>query len=197
MHSALRLGGLVCAAAAFALPALAQSAPAAKPVGPVATPPAATAPAAPAQQGFTLPPSNATVIPTYNSMNAETLTRIILSQGQAQITPDGSDPQGPTLKVQMPNGLVYTVLMDDCDGGQPSLCKSLEFRATLPPGSLNFAQINSFNENMRYATAFLSDKGVPQLRMDADLRGGTTADHIAYAVRIFVKVVSDYVAQAK
>jgi hypothetical protein len=198
MHNALRLGGLVCAAAAFALPALAQqAAPAAKPVGPVATPPAATAPAAPAQQGFTLPPSNATVIPTYNSMNAETLTRIILSQGQAQITPDGSDPQGPTLKVQMPNGLNYTVLMDDCDGGQPSLCKSLEFRATLPPGSLNFAQINSFNENMRYATAYLSDKGVPQLRMDADLRGGTTADHIAYAVRIFVKLVSDYVGQAK
>jgi hypothetical protein len=87
--------------------------------------------------------------------------------------------------------------MDDCDNGQPALCKSLEFRATLPPGSLNFAQINSFNENMRYATAFLSDKGVPQLRMDTDLRGGTTADHIAYAVRIFVKVVGDYVTQAK
>jgi hypothetical protein len=198
MHNALRLGGLVCAAAAFALPALAQLAPApAKPVGPVATPPAATAPAAPAQQGFTLPPSNATVIPTYNSMNAETLTRIILSQGQAQITPDGSDPQGPTLKVQLPNGLNYTVLMDDCDGGQPSLCKSLEFRATLPPGSLNFAQINSFNETMRYATAYLSDKGVPQLRMDENLRGGVTADFIAYGVRIFVKLVSDYVAQAK
>ena len=193
MHNALRFGGLVCAVAAFALPALAQSAPAAKPVGPVATPPAAAAPTRP----LILPPSNATAIPTYNAMNAETLMAIINSQGQAQITPDGSDPQGPTLKVQMPNGLVYTVLMDDCDGGQPSLCKSLEFRATLPPGSLNFAQINSFNENMRYATAYLSDKGVPQLRMDADLRGGTTADHIAYAVRIFVKLVSDYVGQAK
>ena len=72
------------------------------------------------------------------------------------------------------------------------------FRCTyLPPGSLNFAQINSFNETMRYATAFLSDKGVPQLRMDTDLRGGTTADHIAYAVRIFVKLVGDYVGQAK
>ena len=195
MLNALRFGGLVCAAAIFALPALAQSTPP-KPAAPAAAPPAAAAPAAPAR-GFALPPSNATVIPTYNSMNAETLMAIINSQGQAQITPDGSDPQGPVLKVQMPNGLVYTVLMDDCDGGQPALCKSLEFRATLPPGSLNFAQINSFNENMRYATAFLSDKGVPQLRMDADLRGGTTADHIAYAVRIFVKLVGDYVTQAK
>jgi hypothetical protein len=195
MLNALRFGGLVCAAAIFALPALAQSTPP-KPAAPAAAPPAAAAPAAPAR-GFALPPSNATVIPTYNSMNAETLMAIINSQGQAQITPDGSDPQGPVLKVQMPTGLVYTILMDDCDGGQPALCKSLEFRATLPPGSLNFAQINSFNENMRYATAFLSDKGVPQLRMDADLRGGTTADHIAYAVRIFVKVVGDYVAQAK
>jgi len=144
-----------------------------------------------------LPPSNATVIPTYNSMNAETMMAIIKSQGQAQITPDGSDPQGPMLKVQMPNALNYTVLMDDCDGGQPALCKSLEFRATLPPGSLNFAQINSFNESMRYATAYLSDKGVPQLRMDANLRGGVTADHIAYAVRIFVKLVGDYVTQAR
>ena len=195
MLNALRFGGLVCAAAVFALPALAQSTPA-KPAAPAAAPPAAAAPAAPAQ-GFTLPPSNPTVIPTYNSMNAETLMRIIISQGQAQITPDGSDPQGPLLKVQMPNGIVYTVLMDDCDNGQPALCKSLEFRATLPPGSLNFAQINSFNEKMRYATAYLSDKGVPQLRMDTDLRGGTTADHIAYAVRIFVKVVGDYVVQAK
>jgi hypothetical protein len=193
MLDALRFGGLVCAAAIFSLPALAQSTPA-KPAAPTATPPAA---AAAPTHGLILPPSNATVIPTYNSMNAETLMAIINSQGQAQITPDGSDPQGPVLKVQMPNGLVYTVLMDDCDGGQPALCKSLEFRATLPPGSLNFAQINSFNENMRYATAFLSDKGVPQLRMDADLRGGTTADHIAYAVRIFVKLVGDYVTQAK
>jgi Putative bacterial sensory transduction regulator len=195
MLNALRFAGLVCAAATFALPVLAQSAPA-KPAAPAAAPPAAAAPAAPAR-GFALPPSNATVIPTYNSMNAETLMAIINSQGQVQITPDGSDPQGPMLKVQMPNGIAYTVLMDDCDGGQPALCKSLEFRATLPPGSLNFSQINSFNENMRYATAFLSDKGVPQLRMDADLRGGTTADHIAYAVRIFVKVVGDYVVQAK
>jgi hypothetical protein len=130
-------------------------------------------------------------------MNAETLIAIINSQGQAQITPDGSDPQGPVLKVQMPNGLYYNVLMDDCDNGQPALCKSLEFRATLPPGSLNFAQINSFNEKMRYATAYLSDKGVPQLRMDENLRGGITADFIAYGVRIFVKLVSDYRDQAK
>jgi len=195
MLNALRLGALVCAAATFALPAFAQSNPA-KPAAPAATPPVAAAPAAPAR-GFALPPSNATVIPTYNSMNAETLMAIINSQGQAQITPDGSDPQGPVLKVQMPNGIVYSVLMDDCDGGQPALCKSLQFQATLPPGSLNFSQINSFNENMRYATAYLSDKGVPQLRMDTDLRGGTTADHIAYAVRIFVKVVGDYVTQAK
>jgi hypothetical protein len=197
MHNALRLGGLVCAAAAFALPALAQQSTPAKPAAPAAAPPsAAVAPASPTR-GLILPPSNATVIPTYNSMNAETLMAIINSQGQAQITPDGSDPQGPTLKVQMPNGLNYSVLMDDCDGGQPSLCKSLEFRATLPPGSLNFAQINSFNENMRYATAYLSDKGVPQLRMDTDLRGGITADHIAYGVKIFIKLVSDYVGQAK
>jgi hypothetical protein len=195
MHNALRIGGLACAAAIFAPQVFAQSTPAA----PAAAAPAPAAPtaAAPARQGFALPPSNPTVIPTYNSMNAETLMAIINSQGQAQITPDGSDPQGPVLKVQMPTGIVYTVLMDDCDNGQPALCKSLEFRATLPPGSLNFAQINSFNENMRYATAFLSDKGVPQLRMDTDLRGGTTADHIAYAVRIFVKVVGDYVTQAK
>jgi len=197
MHNALRFGGLVCAAAAFALPAFAQSTPA-KPTTPAK--PAAAAPAAPATsptQGLVLPPSNATVIPTYNSMNAETLMAIIKSQSQAQITPDGSDPQGPMLKVQLPNGLNYTVLMDDCDSGQPALCKSLEFRATLPPGSLNFAQINSFNASMRYATAYLSDKGVPQLRMDTDLRGGITADHIAYAVRIFVKLVGDYVTQAK
>ena len=195
MLNVLRFGGLVCVAAIFALPALAQSTPA-KPAAPAAPPPAAAAPASPTH-GIILPPANATVIPTYNSMNAETLMAIINSQGQAQITPDGSDPQGPVLKVQMPNGIVYTVLMDDCDSGQPALCKSLEFRGTLPPGSLNFAQINSFNENMRYATAFLSDKGVPQLRMDTDLRGGITADHIAYAVRIFVKLVGDYVVQAK
>ena len=195
MRNLLRFGGLVCAAAIFALPALAQSTPP-KPAAPAATPPAAAAPASPTH-GLILPPSNATVIPTYNSMNAETLMAIINSQGQAQITPDGSDPQEPLLKVQLPNGYNYTVLMDDCANGQPALCKSLQFRATLPPGSLNFAQINSFNENMRYATAYLSDKGVPQLRMDTDLRGGITADHIAYGVKIFIKLVSDYVGQAK
>jgi hypothetical protein len=191
MHNALRFGGLFLAAALFALPASAQSTPS------KAAAPAAPADAASPTKGLVLPPSNATVIPTYNAMNAETLMIIIRSQGQAQITPDGSDPDGPTLKVQMPNGLNYTVFMNDCDGGSPALCKSLQFQATLPPGSLNFAQINSFNETMRYATAFLSDKGVPQLRMDTDLRGGITADHIAYAVKIFVKLVGDYVVQAK
>jgi len=201
MHNALRLGGLVCAAAAFAFTASPQSALAqAAPAKPAAPAPAAAKPAAEASptKGLVLPPSNATVIPTYNSMNAETMMAIIkAAQGQVQITPDGSDPDGPTLKVQMPNGINYSVFMNDCDGGTPALCKSLQFQATLPPGSLNFAQINSFNENMRYATAFLSEKGVPQLRMDTDLRGGTTADHIAYAVRIFVKLVGDYVVQAK
>ncbi len=143
------------------------------------------------------PASAQTAIPTYTAMDAETLMKIINAQGQAQITPDGTDPQGPVLKVQQPNGINYTVLMDDCDGGTPNRCKSLEFRAVLPPGSLNFSQINSFNETMRYATAYLSDKGVPQLRMDENLRGGVTADFVAYAVRIFMKVVSDYVVQAK
>lgn len=193
MHNALRFGGLAFAALAFALPASAQSNPAATPAKPAAP---AASDASPTK-GLVLPPSNATVIPTYNAMNAETLMAIIRSQGQAQITPDGTDPQGPMLRVQLPNGLNYTVLMNDCDGGQPALCKDLQFEAMLPAGSLNFAQVNSFNENMRYATAYLSDKGVPRLRMDTDLRGGTTADHIAYAVRIFVKLVGDYVQQAK
>jgi len=87
--------------------------------------------------------------------------------------------------------------MDDCDGGQPNLCKSLEFRALLPPGALNFAQINGFNETMRYATAYLTNKGEPMLRMDENLRGGVTADFIAYNVQIFIKVASGFVQQAK
>ena len=77
------------------------------------------------------------------------------------------------------------------------MCKDLEFRATLPPGSLNFAQINTFNQNMRYATAYLGDKGVPNLRMDVNVRGGVTADFVGYDVRIFVKVLSGYVGQAQ
>jgi hypothetical protein len=140
---------------------------------------------------------NQTVIPTYNAMDADTLSKIIQSQGQAQITPDLADPAGPHLKVQLANGINYAVLMDDCNGGTPNLCKSFEFRAQLPPGSLNFAQINTFNQTMRYATAYLGDKGVPELRMDVTFRGGVTADNIAYSVRIFMKVVSDYVVQAK
>jgi len=138
-----------------------------------------------------------TVITTYNAMDAETLKKVIAAQGQSQVTIDNTDPTGPVVKVQLSNGINYSVLMDDCDGGQPNLCKSLEFRAMLPAGALNFAQINAFNETMRYATAYLSDKGVPQLRMDANLRGGVTADFVAYAVRIFTKVANDYVQQAK
>jgi len=138
-----------------------------------------------------------TVVPTYNAVDAETLMNVIKSQGQAQITPDGSDPQGPILKVQSPGGLNYMVYMDDCDGGQPSLCKSLEFRATLPPGSINFSQLNGFNESMRYATAYFTDKGVPMLRMDESVRGGVTAENLAYSVKIFLKVVASFVQQAK
>jgi hypothetical protein len=129
-------------------------------------------------------------------MDADTVSKIIQSQMQAQITPT-ADAQGITLKVQLSSGVAYTVFMDDCDGEQPARCKSLEYRATLPPGSLNFSQINSFNENERYATAYLGEKGVPQLRLDENLRGGVTADFVAYVTRIFVKVLSDYIVQAK
>jgi hypothetical protein len=137
-----------------------------------------------------------TVVPTYNAMDPDTLSNIIKAVLPVQVTPLG-DASGPILKVQGTNGLAYSVFLDDCDGGKPNLCKSLEFRATLPPGALNFAQINSFNQNMRYATAYLTDKGVPELRMDENLRGGVTADFIAYYVRIFNKVVIGYVQQAK
>ena len=143
------------------------------------------------------PVSAQTVVPTYNAIDAETLSKIVTAQGQSQVTIDTSDAQGPMVKVQLSSGLNYSIFMDDCDGGQPNLCKSLEFRALLPAGTINFAQINAFNETMRYATAYLSDKGVPQLRMDENLRGGVTADFVAYAVRIFMKVVADYVQQAK
>ncbi len=137
------------------------------------------------------PAAAQTVVPTYNAIDAETLMNIIRSQGQAQITPDGADPQGPILKVQMPNGINYTVFMNDCDGGQPSECKSMTLSA------INFAQLNSFNEGMRYATAYFTDKGVPMLRMDQSIRGGVTADFIAYTVRIFIKVTLDFVQKAK
>ena len=138
----------------------------------------------------------ATVVPTYNGIDTDTLSSIIKAVLPVQVTPLG-DASGPILKIQGTNGLAYSVYLDDCDGGKPNLCKSLEFRATLPPGALNFAQINSFNQNMRYATAYLTDKGVPELRMDENLRGGVTADFIAYYVRIFNKVVIGYVQQAK
>jgi hypothetical protein len=143
------------------------------------------------------PAAAQTVVPTYNAVDAETLMNIIRSQSQVQITPDGTDPQGPVLRVQSPNGLNYTVFLSDCDGGQPSLCKSLTLSATLPPGAINFAQLNSFNEGMRYATAYFTDKGVPMLRMDQSIRGGVTADFLAYTIRIFLKVEADFVQKAK
>lgn len=149
-----------------------------------------------ASPAFAAAPAPQTVVPTYNAIDADTLKSIIVAQGQSQVSIDASDPQGPVVKVQAAPGINYSVMMDDCDGGQPNLCRSLEFRALLPAGSLNFAQINGFNETMRYATAYLTDKGVPQLRMDANLRGGVTADFIAFDVRIFMKVVGNFVAQA-
>jgi hypothetical protein len=139
-------------------------------------------------------PGASTIVPTYTALDANTLVTVIRSQTQAQVTADSSDPTGPAVKVQQANGVGYAVLMDDCQNG---LCKSLEFHALLPAGSLNFAQVNSFNQNMRYATAFFGDKGVPELRMDLSLRGGVTAETIAYTVRIFSKVLGDYIAQAQ
>jgi hypothetical protein len=137
-----------------------------------------------------------TIVPTYNAMDADTVKKIVDAQGQAQTTVDLSDPQGPIIKVQLAGGIGYWIELDDCDNGQPNLCKSLSLRAVLPAGSLNFSQINAFNQNMRYATAYFGDKGVPELRMDANLRGGVTQTFIAYDVRIFTKVVLDYIKQA-
>jgi len=38
---------------------------------------------------------------------------------------------------------------------------------------------------------------VPMLRMDQSVRGGVTADFLAYDVRIFIKVVASFVQKAK
>ncbi|HLG87304.1 MAG TPA: YbjN domain-containing protein [Alphaproteobacteria bacterium] len=137
-----------------------------------------------------------TIVPTYNAIDADTVKKIVDAQGQSQTTVDLSDPQGPIIKVQLAAGIGYWIELDDCDNGQPNLCKSLSLHAVLPAGSLNFYQVNAFNQNMRYATAFFGDKGVPELRMDANLRGGVTQNFIAYDVRIFNKVVLDYIKQA-
>jgi len=145
---------------------------------------------------FAMPAAAQTVVTTYNAMDSDTLKKLVLAQGQSQVTIDSSDPQGPALKVQLAGGLNYSILMDDCDNGQPNLCKSLEFRAVLPAGSVVFSQINEFNTTRRYATAYLTDKGVPQLRMDANLRGGVTADFVTFDVRIFMKLVVDFVQLA-
>jgi len=140
--------------------------------------------------------TQSTIVPTYNAIDADSVKKIVDAQGQAQTTISLGDPQGPIIKVQLAAGLGYWIELNDCDNGQPNLCKSLSLRAQLPAGSLNFYQVNSFNQNMRYATAFFGDKGVPELRMDANLRGGVTQTFIAYDVRIFTKVVLDYVKQA-
>ncbi len=163
--------------------------------GAAQTPAAKPAAVAPAPVAMPAPlPGASTVVPTYTALDINTLTAVIQSQTQAQLTPDSSDPQGPIVKVQQANGVAYAVMMDDCQVG---LCKSLEFHAILPAGSLNFSQVNSFNQNMRYATAFFGDKGVPELRMDLSLRGGVTADTIAFTIRIFGKVLGDYIAQVQ
>ena len=133
----------------------------------------------------------------FNAIDADTLKSIIGKVTKSDVAIDATDPQGPILHVTMPGGLNYTVLMNDCDQGKPTLCLSLEFRASLPAGALNFSQINTFNEKMRYATAYLGDKGVPQLRMDENLRGGVTSNFVAYAVQIFIKLVAGYVQEAK
>jgi hypothetical protein len=170
------IGAVVCIAAIGSAGHGAAQTPATKPA-----PAAAPAPL----------PAASTVVPTYTALDVNTLTAVMQSQTQAQLTPDSSDPQGPIVKVQQANGVAYSVMMDDC---QNALCKSLEFHAILPAGSLNFSQVNSFNQNMRYATAFFGDKGLPELRMDLSLRGGVTADTIAFSIRIFGKVLGDYIA---
>jgi Putative bacterial sensory transduction regulator len=173
------MGVVVCIAALGMAGHGAAQTPAAKPA------PVVVATPMPALPGAT------TVVPTYTALDVNTLTAVMQSQTQAQLTPDSSDPQGPIVKVQQANGVAYSVLMDDCQNG---MCKSLQFHAILPAGTLNFSQINSFNQNMRYATAFFGDKGLPELRMDLSLRGGVTADTIAYTIRIFGKVLGDYIA---
>jgi hypothetical protein len=176
------MGAIVCIAALGSAGHGAAQTPAAKP--------------APALAPAALPPlpGASTVVPTYTALDVNTLTAVMQSQTQAQLTPDSSDPQGPIVKVQQANGVAYSVMMDDCQNG---MCKSLEFHAILPAGSLNFSQVNSFNQNMRYATAFFGDKGLPELRMDLSLRGGVTADTIAFTIRIFSKVLGDYIAAAQ
>jgi hypothetical protein len=38
---------------------------------------------------------------------------------------------------------------------------------------------------------------LPELRMDLSLRGGVTAETIAFTIRIFSKVLGDYIALAQ
>src|ERR1700744_4852367 len=85
--------------------------------GAAQTPPAKSAPVAAPAAMPTLRGAS-TVVPTYTALDVNTLTAVLQSQTQAQLTPDSSDPEGPIVKVQQANGVVYSAMMDDCQNGQ-------------------------------------------------------------------------------
>jgi hypothetical protein len=125
------------------------------------------------------PPSTATAPNVFTKIKAADLAKVFQNAGyRADVPTSGS----PRILTGM-SGYKVAIFMYSCDDAG---CGSLEFSSSFTKSAkMTLSIVNKWNQEKRYAKAYLDTDGDLNLEYDVSFAGGVTNDHLIQAASVF------------
>ena len=123
-----------------------------------------------------------------DASDPEKIRNIASGYGAATLTTDsGGDPM---IRGRI-DGILYGVYFYGCDGGVN--CRSIQLYAAWDPiTSITEDSMRSWNQTMRFGTAYLDDDGGPTLSWDINLFSGVTVANLDDSFDWWAIIVKDF-----
>jgi hypothetical protein len=134
----------------------------------------------PAAQAQPAPPSTAGNSGTFTKIKIADLAKVFQNAGyRADIPTTGSSPRILTGM----SGYKVAIYLYSCDDGG---CGSLEFSSSFTKSAkMTLSIVNKWNQEKRYAKAYLDTDGDLNMEYDVSFSGGVTNDHLLQAASVF------------
>jgi hypothetical protein len=135
---------------------------------------------APAAHAQGAPQSTATASTVKTKFTAAELAKVFQNAGyRADVPTSGS----PRILTGM-SGYKVAIFLYSCDGDAG--CGSLEFSSSFTKSAkMTLSIVNKWNQEKRYAKAYLDTDGDLNLEYDVSFAGGVTSDHVVQAASVF------------
>lgn len=118
----------------------------------------------------------------------EAILDMARSFGTAQFDTPDSDGR-PAIDGEM-DGLLYGILLYGCDN--PDGCESVQFFASFTSENNNLEFVNAWNQDKRYATAYIADDGAAVLAYSANIDFGVTRNNFYDTFDIWSILLADF-----